>query len=170
MLCHPLFVKWLRKEGTNVRFYRISTIYVSNFSSLYGSSLSAGREGVICLVGSGCGGVAPRWGGGGAPAGAGAGAGHQRGRGTAGVGAGLQLGRGRGSSSPGKYRNFELHHAAGGGLGAGAVLGCMLILPALGEDISHHRGDDQCHGVSTSPRHNQLRVATICVTRPRDAA
>ena len=145
MLCHPLFVKWLRKEGTNVRFYRISTIYVSNFSSLYGSSLSAGREGVICLVGSGCGGVA-----------------------TAGVGAGLQLGRG--SSSPGKYRNFELHHAAGGGLGAGAVLGCMLILPALGEDISHHRGDDQCHGVSTSPRHNQLRVATICVTRPRDAA
>ena len=153
MLCHPLFVKWLRKEGTNVRFYRISTIYVSNFSSLYGSSLSAGREGVICLVGSGCGGVAPRWCGGGAPAGAGAG--HQL---------------GRGSSSPGKYRNFELHHAAGGGLGAGAVLGCMLILPALGEDISHHRGDDQCHGVSTSPRHNQLRVATICVTRPRDAA
>ena len=155
MLCHPLFVKWLRKEGTNVRFYRISTIYVSNFSSLYGSSLSAGREGVICLVGSGCGGVAPRWGGGGGGAPAGAGAGHQL---------------GRGSSSPGKYRNFELHHAAGGGLGAGAVLGCMLILPALGEDISHHRGDDQCHGVSTSPRHNQLRVATICVTRPRDAA
>ena len=145
MLCHPLFVKWLRKEGTNVRFYRISTIYVSNFSSLYGSSLSAGREGVICLVGSGCGGVAPRW-----------------------CGGGAQLGRG--FSSPGKYRNFELHHAAGGGLGAGAVLGCMLILPALGEDISHHRGDDQCHGVSTSPRHNQLRVATICVTRPRDAA
>ena len=147
MLCHPLFVKWLRKEGTNVRFYRISTIYVSNFSSLYGSGLPAGREGVICLVGSGCGGVA-----------------------TAGAGVGHQLGRGRGSSSPGKYRNFELHHAAGGGLGAGAVLGCMLILPALGEDISHHRGDDQCHGVSTSPRHNQLRVATICVTRPRDAA
>ena len=96
MLCHPLFVKWLRKEGTNVRFYRISTIYVSNFSSLYGSSLSAGREGVICLLGSGCGGVAPRCCGGGAPAG---------------VGVGHQLGRGRGTSwggAPPRQENIAI--------------------------------------------------------------
>ena len=88
MLCHPLFVKWLGKEGTNLRFYgsvvvesRISTIYVSNFSphSMAPVSLRGGEVRSVLLgpgarawhqLGRGRG---TSWGGGGAPAGAGAG-------------------------------------------------------------------------------------------------
>ena len=108
MLCHPLFVKWLRKEGTNPGFYgsvvvesRIFTIYVSNFSphSMAPVSLRGGEVRSVLL-------------------GPGARAWHQ-------------LGRGRGSSLPGKYSNFELHHAAGGG-GAGGGGGAVLYANIAG--------------------------------------